>query len=82
MGNASGISKCEICNLLGNLQTNLLNHMGKKIDSLFSHRKHEEAEKALAIYCPTYSKKHGPEDCPYNWIHVALLEEASKNSML
>ena len=78
MGNTSDISKHEIGNLLEDLKTNLLNHMGKQIDTLYSCRKHEEVEKALVVYCLTYHKKHGPEDCPYNQTHVASLEEASK----
>lgn len=82
MGNASSISKREIGNLLEDLKIDLLNHMGKQIDTLYSSRKHEEVEKALAIYCSTYRKKHGPEDCPYNQTYVASLEEASKTSTL
>ena len=66
MGNASGISKREIGNLLEDLKTDLLNHMGKQIDTLYSRRKHEEAEKALVVYCPTCYKNHGLEDYPYN----------------
>ena len=82
MGNTSGVSKCELGNLLEDLKTDLLNHMGKQIDTLYSRRKHEEAKKALVLYCPTCRKKHGPEDCPYNRTHIASLEEASKTSTL
>ena len=62
MDNTSDISKCEIGNLLEDLKTNLLNHMGKQIDKLYSCKKHEEVEKALVVYCPTFRKKHGPKD--------------------
>ena len=33
MGNTSGISKREIGNLLEDIKTDLLNHMGKQIDT-------------------------------------------------
>ena len=33
MGNASSISKCELGNLLDDLKTDLLNHMGKQINT-------------------------------------------------
>lgn len=56
--------------------------MGKKIDTLYTCRKQEEAEKALVVYFPTCHKKHGLEDCPYNQTQVASLEEASKTSTL
>ena len=82
MGNALGISKHEIGNLLEDLKTDLLNHMGKKIDTLYSHKKHEEVEKALVVYCPTCRKKHGLEDFSYNQTHVASLEEASYDLFL
>ena len=59
MGNTSGVSKCELGSLLEDLKIDLLNHMGKQIDTLYSHRKHEEVEKALVVYFPTCRKKHG-----------------------
>ena len=82
MGNTSSVSKCELGNLLDELKNDLLNHMGKQINTLYSCRKHEEAEKALAVYCSTCRKKHGLEDYPYNWTHIASLEEPRKTLTL
>ncbi len=71
MGNASSVSKWKIGNLFEDLKTNLLNHMGKQIDTLYSCKKHEEAKKALVVYCQTFHKKHGLKDFSYNQNHVA-----------
>lgn len=56
--------------------------MGKKIDTLYTRKKQEEAEHALAIFFPTCRKNHGSEECPYNRTKIFSLEEASKGLKL
>lgn len=60
------ITKRELVILIEDLKDSLLIHMAKQIDTLYTHKKQEEAKKALVVFCPTCRKKNGIEECPYN----------------
>jgi hypothetical protein len=78
----SSITKWEAGNLLKELKIDFLIHMGKKIDTLYTCRKKEEAKKVLALFFPTYPGKHGSEQYPYNRTNISSLEETNINLTL
>lgn len=46
-----------------------------KMDTLHIKRKQEEAERALAIFCPRCARRHPRNRCPLNSIEVCLVYE-------
>lgn len=53
-----------------------------QMDTLHIKRKQEEAERALAIFCPRCTRRHPRNECPLNSIEVCLVckEDHSTNN--
>ena len=50
-------------------------NLAMQMDTLHIKRKQEEAERALAIFCPRCTRKHPRNECPLHSIEVCLVCE-------
>lgn len=76
---SNNITKGEAGSLSKDLKMDIMNTMVTLLDTLQARRQ-EEAEKALAIYCPTYGMKHLNGECPYNKTKIASILEDKKGA--
>ena len=67
--------KAEIGNMLEDFKSKMLQNFSMQMDTLHIKRKQEEAESALAIFCPRCTKRHPRNECPLNFIEVCSVYE-------
>jgi len=46
-----------------------------QMDTLWIEKKQEEAERALAIFCPRCTRKHPRNECPLHSVEVCFVYE-------
>lgn len=67
--------KREVGNMLEDFKSEMLQALAMQMNTLHIKRKQEEAEKALAIFCPRCTMRHPRNECPLNSIEVCLFCE-------
>jgi len=71
---------CEIGNMLEDFKSEMLQNLAMQMDTLHIKRKQEEAERALAIFCPRCTRRHPWNECPLNSIEVCLVCEEDNST--
>jgi len=67
--------KHEIGNMLEDFKSEMLHTFALQMDTMQIKWKQEEAERALAIFCPRCTKRHPRTECPLNDKEVCLVCE-------
>ena len=62
--------KGEIGNMLEYFKSDMLQTLTLQLDTMNIKRKQEEAKRALAIFCPTCTRRHPRNECPLNYIKI------------
>ena len=65
----------EIGNMLEDFKSDMLQTLTLQMDTMHIKRKQEEAERALAIFCPRCTTRHPRNTCPLNSIEIFLVCE-------
>jgi len=65
----------EFGNMLEDFKSEMLQTLTMQMDTLHIKRKQEEAEMALAIFCPRCTRRHPRNECPLNSIEVCSVCE-------
>lgn len=72
---SSTFIKHKIGNMLEDFKSDMMHAFSLKMDTMLVKRKQEEAERALNIFCPRYTREHPRNECPLNFIEVCLVYE-------
>jgi len=65
----------EFENLMEDFKNEMRRTLAMQMDTLHIKRKQEEAERALAIFCPRCTRRHPRNECPLNSIEVCSVCE-------
>ena len=72
--------KGELGNMLEDFKSEMLQTLAMHMDTLHIKRKQEEAERALAIYCPRCTRRHPRNEFPLNSIAVCSVCEENHST--
>ena len=72
---SGGATRAEIGNLVEEFKTEMLSSFASQIDTLQVKKKQDEAEAALAVFCPKCRDKHPLRECPLDKIPICTLCE-------
>jgi len=72
--------KGEIGNMLEDLKSEMLQTLSLQLDIMNIERKQEEAEMALAIFCPRCTRRNPMNECPLNCIEICLVCEENHST--
>jgi len=72
--------KGEIGNMLEYFKSEMLQILAMQMDTLHIKRKQEEAESALAFFCPRYTRRHPMNECPLYSIEVCSICEENHST--
>eukprot|EP00253_Pinus_taeda_P033163 PITA_33163 len=67
--------KGEIGNMMQDFKSEMLQTLSLNMDTMHIKRKQEEAERALAIFCPRCTRRHPRNKCPLNSIEICSVCE-------
>jgi len=70
----------EIGNMLEDSKSEMLQTLALKLDTMNIKRKQEEAERALAIFCPRCTRRHPRNECPLNCIEIFSVREENHST--
>jgi len=72
--------KGEIGNMLEDFKSDMMQTLALQLDTMNIKRKQEEAERALAIFCPRCTRRHPRNECPLNCIEIFLVCEENHST--
>ena len=72
--------KGEIGNMLEDFKSDMLQTLALQLETINIKRKQEEAERALAIFCPRCTRRHPRNECPLNCIKICLVYEENHST--
>ena len=72
--------KGEIGNMLEDFKIEMLQTLALQLDTMNIRRKQEEAERALAIFCPRCTIRHPRNECPLNCIEICSICEENHST--
>jgi hypothetical protein len=78
---SSSSLKGELGNMLEDFKSEMLQTLAMQMDTLHIKRKQEEAERALAIFCPRCTRRHPRNECPLNSIEVCSVCEEDHSTI-
>ena len=67
--------KGEIGNMLEDFKSEMLQTLALQMDTMHIKRKQEDAERALAIFCPRCTRRHPRNECSLNSIEISSVYE-------
>lgn len=62
--------KAKIGNTLDNFKSEMMQTLALQMDTMYIKRKHEEVDRALAIFYPRCVRTHPRNECPLNSIEI------------
>jgi len=72
--------KGEIGNMLEDFKSEMLQTLALQMDTMNIKRQQEEAERALAIFCPICTRRHPRNECPLNSIAICSVYEENHST--
>ena len=69
------LSKHEFANQMEDLKSEMRQTIAMQLDTFRIQQKKEEAERALAIFCPRCTRKHPKNECPLHSVEVCFICE-------